>query len=65
MLKVPCRGILRALSKMEHLRWNFLRKWLPSDHLLYIINNKNTRMTSMTPSGVFIVNFEHISVFSV
>ena len=28
---------------------------------MFKINNKDTRTTSMTSSGVFIVNFEHTS----
>ena len=28
---------------------------------MFKVNNKNNRTTSMTFSGVFIVNFEHIS----
>ena len=31
---------------------------------MFKTNNKNTRSTSMTYSGVFIVNFQHISLFS-
>ena len=28
---------------------------------MFKVNNKNTRTTSMTSFGVYIVNFEHIS----
>ena len=61
---------LRRLGQMEKKIWvNHRRCFIPASNYMFEVNNRNSitfyeicsKLTRMTPSGVFIVNLEHIS----